>query len=150
MDSIGRLPTHLAKSPALAKNWLNLNSMAERFVRTIEKSCLDWIVLIGEDVRRTKPRFACRRCGRWRPEEFIATLACWAYALPPAFDLEPSVSVAPCLHTGYYPVHAEMRENDLKLYREWRAKTSAPLFLWVYYHERGIEDWQERSHACRK
>lgn len=68
----------------------------------------------------------------------------------PAFDLEPSVSVAPCLHTGYYPVHAEMRENDLKLYREWRAKTSAPLFLWVYYHERGIEDWQERSHACRK
>ena len=27
-----------------------------------------------------------------------------------------------------------MRENDLKLYQDWRKKTGAPMFLWVYYH----------------
>lgn len=68
------------------------------------------------------------------PDRYIATLAYWAYAVPPSFDLEPNVSVAPCLHTCYYPVHAGMRENDEKLYREWLSKSKAPMFLWVYYH----------------
>jgi hypothetical protein len=27
-----------------------------------------------------------------------------------------------------------MRENDLRFYGPWREKTSAPMFLWVYYH----------------
>ena len=45
-----------------------------------------------------------------------------------ASTLEPNVSVAPCLHTCYYPVHAEMRENDLKFYREWREKAQRPCF----------------------
>lgn len=75
-----------------------------------------------------------REVRRTHPEKYIATLAYWSYALPPELDLEPNVSVAPCLHTCYYPVHREMRENDLKLYRGWRAKTRAPGFLWVYYH----------------
>jgi len=68
------------------------------------------------------------------PDKFIATLAYWAYALPPDFKLEPNVSIAPCLHTCYYPVHGELRENDLKLYRQWQEKSTAPMFLWVYYH----------------
>jgi hypothetical protein len=78
-------------------------------------------------------RVACE-VRRTHPDKFVATLAYWAYALPPEFDLEPNVSVAPCLHTCYYPVHAELRENDLRFYRQWLAKTRAPLFLWVYYH----------------
>lgn len=75
-----------------------------------------------------------REVRQTHPDKFISTLAYWRYALPPSFDLEPNVSVAPCLHTCYYPVHPEMRENDLSLYRQWQAKTKAPTFLWVYYH----------------
>ena len=75
-----------------------------------------------------------REVRKTHPDKYIATLAYWAYAVPPGFDLEPNVSIAPCLHTCYYPVHAGMRENDLKFYREWREKTRAPMFLWVYYH----------------
>lgn len=68
------------------------------------------------------------------PDKYIVTLAYWNYALPPDFALEPNVSVAPCLHTCYYPVHAEMKENDLRFYRGWQEKSKAPMFLWVYYH----------------
>jgi len=75
-----------------------------------------------------------REVGKTHPDKFIATLAYWAYALPPDFDLEPNVSVAPCLHTCYYPVHAAMKENDLTFYHAWQQKTRAPVFLWVYYH----------------
>ncbi len=75
-----------------------------------------------------------REVHRTHPDKYIATLAYWAYALPPSFKLEPNVSVAPCLHTCYYPVHAAMKENDLRFYRDWQAKSKAPMFLWVYYH----------------
>ena len=75
-----------------------------------------------------------REVRQTHPDKYIATLAYWAYAVPPSFSLEPNVSVAPCLHTCYYPVHAGMRENDMKFYRGWREKTKAPMFLWVYYH----------------
>ncbi|MCB1127450.1 MAG: DUF4838 domain-containing protein, partial [Verrucomicrobiae bacterium] len=75
-----------------------------------------------------------REVRRTHPDKYIATLAYWAYALPPGFDIEPNVSVAPCLHTCYYPVHPEMKENDLRFYEAWQEKTPAPMFLWVYYH----------------
>jgi hypothetical protein len=75
-----------------------------------------------------------REVRKTHPDKCIATLAYWAYALPPSFSVEPNVSIAPCLHTCYYPVHPEMRENDMKLYHGWREKTGAPMFLWVYYH----------------
>ena len=68
------------------------------------------------------------------PKKYIATLAYWAYALPPSFPMEPNVSVAPCLHTCYYPVHAGMKSNDFSFYEGWRSRTQAPMFLWVYYH----------------
>ncbi len=75
-----------------------------------------------------------RETRQTHPDKFIATLAYWAYALPPTFKLEPNVSVAPCLHTCYYPVHAGMRSNDMSFYRQWPASAVAPMFLWVYYH----------------
>jgi hypothetical protein len=68
------------------------------------------------------------------PDKDIATLAYWAYAVPPSFPLESNVSIAPCLHTCYYPVHAGMRDNDFKFYEGWHEITHAPTFLWVYYH----------------
>jgi hypothetical protein len=75
-----------------------------------------------------------REVKQTHPKKYIATLAYWQYAFPPSFELEPNVSVAPCLHTCYYPVHREMLDNDLLFYDQWRQKTKAPSFLWVYYH----------------
>ena len=70
-----------------------------------------------------------REVRQTHPDKYIATLAYWAYALPPTFPVEPNVSVAPCLHTCYYPVHPGMKENDLRFYRDWQGKTQAPMFL---------------------
>lgn len=76
-----------------------------------------------------------RKVGKTHPDKYIATLAYWNYAYAPrGFELEPNVSIAPCLHTCVYAIHDEIRENDMKLYREWLAKTGAPVFLWNYYH----------------
>jgi hypothetical protein len=75
-----------------------------------------------------------REVRKTHPDKYIATLAYWSYAFPPGFELEPNISIAPCLHTCYYPVHVEMRENDLKLYHAWQQQVKTPMFLWVYYH----------------
>ncbi|MCL4177654.1 MAG: DUF4838 domain-containing protein [Verrucomicrobia bacterium] len=92
-----------------------------------------------------------REVRQTHPDKYIATLAYWAYALPPTFPVEPNVSVAPCLHTCYYPVHPEMKENDLRFYRDWQEKTQAPMFLWVYYHHPMepalIDRWQCFPHV---
>jgi hypothetical protein len=92
-----------------------------------------------------------REVRRTHPDKYIATLAYWAYALPPSFPIEPNVSVAPCLHTCYYPVHPAMKQNDLDLYEAWRKKTTAPMFLWVYYHHPMepalIEGWKCFPHV---
>ncbi len=78
---------------------------------------------------------AARDVRTTHPDKYIATLAYWEYALPPtAFDIEPNVAVAPCLHNCYHAIHKEMRENDMDLYQEWLQKTKAPKFLWNYYH----------------
>jgi hypothetical protein len=75
-----------------------------------------------------------REVGKTHPDKYIATLGYWAYAFPPGFALEPNVSVAPCLHTCYYRVHPEMRENDMQFYRGWVKSAKTPMFMWVYYH----------------
>lgn len=75
-----------------------------------------------------------REVRKTHPDKFISTLGYWAYALPPEFPMEPNVSVAPCLHTCYFPVHPGMRDNDLALYRDWQKKSQGPMFMWVYYH----------------
>lgn len=69
------------------------------------------------------------------PDKFIATLAYWNYAYPPRnFELEPNVSIAPCLHTCAYAIDDAVRDNDMRFYREWLARSKAPIYLWNYYH----------------
>jgi hypothetical protein len=76
-----------------------------------------------------------REVRQTHPDKFIATLAYWNYAYPPRdFDLEPNVSIAPCLHTCAYAIDDAVRENDMKFYRAWLARAKAPVFLWNYYH----------------
>lgn len=76
-----------------------------------------------------------REVAKSHPDKFIAPLAYWNYAFAPrGFDVAPNVSVAPCLHTCMYAIHAPIRENDMRFYREWLGKTEAPVFLWNYYH----------------
>ena len=90
---------------------------------TVSNYFFSFVNAVAREVRKT------------HPEKCIATLAYWNYAYPPSgFDIEPNVSVAPCLHTCYYAIHNEMRENDMKLYKEWLQKTKAPIFLWNYHH----------------
>ncbi|MCC6442726.1 MAG: DUF4838 domain-containing protein [Armatimonadetes bacterium] len=76
-----------------------------------------------------------RQVRKTHPDRYIATLAYWLYAYPPrTMDIEPNVSVSPCLLVCYYPSHPGMRNNDTKLYQEWLRKARGPMFLWVYYH----------------
>jgi hypothetical protein len=44
---------------------VNLNSYVERFVRTIKESCLERMVLFGEDARRTAIREFLAHSGFW-------------------------------------------------------------------------------------
>gem|GEM_PF-104222 len=90
---------------------------------TVSNYFFSFVNAVAKEVRQT------------HPDKYIATLAYWNYALPPCgFDIEPNVSVAPCLHTCLYAIHQEIRENDIKLYKEWLQKAKAPIFLWNYYH----------------
>jgi hypothetical protein len=76
-----------------------------------------------------------RELRRTHPDKYLATLAYWNYAYPPRdFDLEPNVSIAPCLHTCAYAIDDAVRENDMKFHRAWLARSKAPVFLWNYYH----------------
>lgn len=90
---------------------------------TVSNYFFSFVNAVAREVRKT------------HPDKYIATLAYWNYALPPrGFDLEPNVSVAPCLHTCVYAIHKEMRENDMVLYKDWLKKSHAPVYLWNYYH----------------
>jgi hypothetical protein len=75
-----------------------------------------------------------REVRKTHPDKFIATLAYWNYAHTPAFELEPNVSISPCLHTCMFANHAGVRDNDLRFFRDWQKQAKAPMFLWVYYH----------------
>lgn len=76
-----------------------------------------------------------REVRKTHPNRYIATLAYWNYAYPPRdFELEPNVSIAPCLHTCAWAINEEIRRNDFVLYDAWVAKAKAPMFLWNYYH----------------
>ncbi|MGC9329502.1 MAG: DUF4838 domain-containing protein, partial [Candidatus Hinthialibacter sp.] len=90
---------------------------------TVSNYFFSFVNAVAREVRKT------------HPDKYIATLAYWNYALPPrGFDIEPNVSVVPCLHTCLYAIHPEIRENDMMFYKEWLQKTQAPVFLWNYYH----------------
>lgn len=90
---------------------------------TVSNYFFSFVNAVAREVRKT------------HPGKYIATLAYWNYALPPrGFDIEPNVSIAPCLHTCCYAIHEEIRENDMELYKAWLEKAEAPIFLWNYYH----------------
>ena len=90
---------------------------------TISNYFFSFVNAVAREVRKT------------HPDKFIAALAYWNYAYSPtAFEMEPNVSIAPCLHTCMYAIHDEIRENDMTLYRQWLQKTTAPIYLWNYYH----------------
>ncbi len=90
---------------------------------TISNYFFSFVNAVAREVRKT------------HPDKYIATLAYWNYACPPqGFELEPNVSIAPCLHTCMYAIHKEMRDNDMKLYHDWLRRTKAPMFMWNYYH----------------
>ena len=90
---------------------------------TISNYWFTFVNAVAREVRKT------------HPDKYITTLAYWEYAFPPrGQDIEPNVSVAPCLHTCVWAFHKEMRDNDMKFYKEWQQKSRAPMFLWNYYH----------------
>lgn len=84
-----------------------------------------WFTFVNEVAREVR---------KTHPDKYIATLGYWQYAIAPPFALEPNVSIAPCLGVCAFPVNPVARESDLALYRQWLAKTKAPMFMWVYYH----------------
>jgi hypothetical protein len=68
------------------------------------------------------------------PERYISALAYASYAYPPkGIDLEPNVSVAPCLQIcyGYVP---DVFANDATLYGLWLETGERPIYLWNYFH----------------
>jgi hypothetical protein len=68
-----------------------------------------------------------RELRQTHPDKHLATLAYWNYAYPPRdFDLEPNVSIAPCLHTCAYAINDEVRENDMRFYHAWLTKRKPP------------------------
>jgi hypothetical protein len=63
---------------------------------TVSNYFFSFVNAVAREVRKT------------HPDKYIATLAYWNYAYPPrGFEMEPNVSVAPCLHTCMYAIHKE-------------------------------------------
>ncbi|MBX9651976.1 DUF4838 domain-containing protein [bacterium] len=87
-----------------------------------------------------------REVRKTHPNKYIATLGYWLYALPPDFELEPNVSIAPCMITCAFPPNQIAESNDMGMYRQWLTKTKSPMFMWVYYHHPMepalIENWK--------
>lgn len=75
-----------------------------------------------------------REVRKTHPDKYIATLGYWLYAVAPDIELEPNVSIAPCLGTCAFPANPAARDSDLQLFAKWLTKTQAPMFMWVYYH----------------
>jgi hypothetical protein len=75
-----------------------------------------------------------KEVGKTHPDRYISALAYASYAYPPlGLDLEPNVSVAPCLQIcyGYVP---DVFANDAELYRLWFETGQRPIYLWNYFH----------------
>ncbi|MBX9789018.1 MAG: DUF4838 domain-containing protein [Pirellulales bacterium] len=84
-----------------------------------------WFTFVNEVAREVR---------KTHPDKYIATLGYWLYAIPPDFNLEPNVSIAPCLGTCAFSANPVVRDSDLELYQNWFPKTQAPMFMWVYFH----------------
>ncbi len=75
-----------------------------------------------------------KEVGKSHPDRYISALAYASYAYPPlGLDLEPNVSVAPCLQICYGYV-TDVFANDAELYRLWLDAGDRPIYLWNYFH----------------
>jgi len=75
-----------------------------------------------------------KEVGKTHPDRYISALAYASYAYPPlGLDLEPNISVAPCLQIcyGYVP---DVFANDAELYGLWLDAGARPIYLWNYFH----------------
>lgn len=76
-----------------------------------------------------------REVRKTHPHKFIAALAYSSYAYPPkGLELEPNISVAPCLHICYGYDKRTYYENDMAIYNAWLQAGNRPLYLWNYFH----------------
>jgi len=76
-----------------------------------------------------------KEVSKTHPNKFIAALAYSSYAYPPkGLELEPNISVAPCLHICYGYDKRTYYENDMAIYNAWLDAGNRPLYLWNYFH----------------
>ncbi|MHC4253516.1 MAG: DUF4838 domain-containing protein, partial [Planctomycetota bacterium] len=78
-----------------------------------------------------------REVRKTHPDCYIGALAYENYFwYPEGLEMEPNVSVAPCLQVRNF-WHAKTRENELAHYRKWIAASRrgeiGPVYLWNYY-----------------
>ncbi|HUT22812.1 MAG TPA: DUF4838 domain-containing protein, partial [Sumerlaeia bacterium] len=74
-----------------------------------------------------------REVRKTHPDKYIATLAYADYFFKPTeFELEPNVSVAPCLQVRNYWA-PRIREHEMRLYKQWVTPRDRPIHLWNYY-----------------
>ena len=76
-----------------------------------------------------------REVGKTHPDKYVQALAYWDYAsLPDGVQLEPNVSVAPCLQTRIYWA-PNIKRNDIEtFYKPWAALADErPIHLWLYW-----------------
>lgn len=75
-----------------------------------------------------------REVAKTHPDKYIATLAYMQHAhLPRGLQLEPNVSIAPCLQVCYY-YSKPIRKNELTFYEQWTADRKRRVYLWNYFH----------------
>jgi len=74
-----------------------------------------------------------RELQKTHPDKYIATLAYHVYSYPPTFELEPNVSVAPCVQICYAYQKGTFA-NDAKFYSEWVEDKGRPIYVWNYFH----------------
>lgn len=75
------------------------------------------------------------------PDKKIATLAYHDNSYyPDQVELEPNISVSPCLHNRNY-MSPELKRHEMNWYRDWVDNATAPVYLWNYSTfptERGV------------
>lgn len=74
-----------------------------------------------------------REVRKTHPNKYIATLAYHVYAYKPLdMEIEPNVSVAPCLQIRNYWA-PKIEANEMFFYKQWVEGKYRPIYLWNYY-----------------
>jgi hypothetical protein len=138
-DGIQAMGKHLALVPNDSASWCQCSNCAPVLARSRQDTrgrgqfshaadsyyIFNFINEVAKIVRRS------------HPDKYIAALAYWGYYYKPLnLELEPNISVAPCIQTCYAYVPGTYT-NELAGYLEWVAdsrRTGRPLFMWNYFH----------------